>query len=61
MLSMDQQRQSRIVKLGEPQPGDIRWVQCKDYRCMGVLDRNHRWIGYFTGTELADMVEVLAE
>ena len=58
---MEQQRQTDVVDAPEPKPGEVRWVRCKDYRCMGVLDRGGQWRSFVSGKELTDIVEVLAE
>ena len=59
--TMEQQGQNVVVETTEPQPGALRWVKCKDYRCMGVLDREGRWRSFATGKELTDVIEVLSE
>jgi hypothetical protein len=36
------------------------WVQCRGYRCLGVL-RNGIWKCYSTGAELPDFVNVISD
>ena len=58
---MEQQGDRVVLDAPKPEPGEVRWVRCKDYRCMGVLDRGGQWRSFVTGKELTDIVEVLAE
>jgi len=37
---------------------DLVWVQCKGYRCMAYSDATGRWINFYTGKVLADVVEL---
>ena len=53
---------SRKEKIDEyistPQAGEMHWIQCKGYRCLGVLDANGKWRCFATGEELKDVVKV---
>ena len=42
--------------MSTPQPGEIHWIQCKGYRCLGVLDAHGKWKCFATGEELKDVV-----
>lgn len=41
-----------------PRSGEIRWVQCKGYRCLAVLDAKGKWRCLATDEELNDIVKV---
>jgi len=44
-----------------PLPGALYWVQCKGYRCMGVLDANGKWKSFITGEELSGVFKVYSD
>jgi len=38
--------------------GENHWIQCKEYRCLGVFDKSGKWFSFSTGRELTDVVRV---
>lgn len=58
---MEQQGQNVVSEEDQLHPGEIRWVRCKGYRCMGMQDKDGRWRSFITGVELTDVIEVFAE
>jgi hypothetical protein len=42
-----------------PETGKPYWVQCKDYRCLGIADKVRKWKNFHTGIELSDVIKVV--
>jgi len=38
-------------------PSQLIWVQCRGYRCMAYRNANGRWVNFYTGKVLADVVK----
>jgi len=38
---------------------ELVWVQCKGYRCMAYADAAGRWINFYTGSVVNDVVGVI--
>jgi hypothetical protein len=44
--------------LSVPPLNQTRWIQCKGYKCLGVLDPSGKWRCFATGRELIDIVKI---
>ena len=42
-----------------PEAGRKYWVQCKDCRCLAVVDKSGVWKSFYTGNVLADFIKVV--
>jgi hypothetical protein len=41
-----------------PEIGQSYWVQCKNFRCKAVFDKEGTWKAFTTGKELPDVMDV---
>jgi len=37
--------------------GQLKWVQCREYRCLAYRDATGRWVNFYTGKVLAGTVK----
>ncbi len=61
-MAMDCEVASRIEKievlLSAPQPGDTHWIECRGYRCLGILDQSGKWRCFASGKEITEVIKV---
>jgi hypothetical protein len=41
-----------------PEVGMPYWVQCKDFRCLAVVDKHDKWRIYATGESLIGVTKI---
>jgi hypothetical protein len=39
-----------------PEPGVRYWVQCENFRCLAVIDKDGKWKSFSNGKELPDVI-----
>ncbi len=42
-----------------PNYSDLVWVQCDGYKCLAYTDETGKWMNFYTGEELTDIVKVI--
>jgi len=46
----------RVETDGLPTTDELVWVDCGNYRCLGRVDTNGKWVEHHSGEELKNVV-----